>query len=1278
MSISIVRKTKLLIRWLGLVAALLVIGMVLLIFLGRQTIGQLDELRPSIEEFLSSSTGLQVGLGPLSGEWPQLVPIIEIQGIELVDAEQDSVLYLEGMRADLDLFSSIRLKTPIWREFTVDNLQINFVENASGHWRLKGFDGKSNSDLNVILRPFLYSRLIRLKSVTLNLHSFSGQITQIFGDQMLIENDADFHRAQLLLSIEKNDTPAELIVEAYGNPSDLDSFKADGYLNFQEVDFSKSLKIFTKSLMPELSGSIGQSPVKAGGEIWIDIHSGWRIDYWGELSLSEVPLDWLDSEIPPVSDIRTLLTGWYLPGSNWGARLKGLQFDLGGSSIEPIDLLYSQNLGSNWQEFDISINNIDIAILSELLDESKVLSSTVTNSLKSMDPQGNLSTISMGRAQADYYLYANLENCNIEAFKGIPGLKGIDGYLELHSSGGLFHIADTDGFEMLFPKSYREFLTFDQAQGTIYFDWPSEDLLIIRSDHIKTTLPAGDSQLVFSIEQPRRGDIRTPEFNLMIGAYNLDLSQTSVYLPYTMPEKSSNWMRRAIKEGNLKQFGLLFRSGPPKNNYLSRTTQLLFDSEQASVKFNPDWPQLDELKGLFLVDSGTLSAQVLSARLGQAEVDQTRIEYSVKEPLEKRKWIIDGHLKADLSDMINVLVQSPLNKNLGPMANWTYAGETSTKVYIELPAVKDQSKKPITHYQITSKINNAKMAITGSPINLEGLSGDIEFTPQKGIYSENLQSSLWGLPFSTQLFKLQNQQKLSFDTAVSPNNLNRFIDFPWPEIISGNIPIQGTLAKGLGAHSTTTFLDIESGMQGVVVDIPAPIGKSLKQSKPLALRLHFNPSLSKIEGKFGDKLLSDMRLEQGALKRGILSYDRPITFPDQNTLLISAHLPTIDLQLWQPLRELMAQNSQSSKTWETLFDVNLDRWNLSNFQLTDIKATIKPVISGIQTSFTSDFAEGTVTFPRDNKKPANVSLTRLQLPESQNKKLTNMDPRQLMGLDFSVDWLSIAGRDLGSLSFELSPTVSGASFNNISGNILGLKLGIYSEQSPTEFFWNYDGQKHSSKVLGPIEVDNIGDLFSEFEMPQVLDSQSGKLFLDLEWQAEPWALNKENIQGDFKVSLTNGSFYSTPGGAETALKLVGLFNFANWLRRLELDFSDVVNQNLAYDSLDGTLTFDQAVFSLDHPLKMKMPSGRMSMAGDFDMIHETVDARLVATLPVATNLPWLFGLTGGLPAALGVYVTSKLVEKQVDRLSSISYKLSGPWDDVEVAVDAIFAAELPE
>jgi uncharacterized protein YhdP len=127
---------------------------------------------------------------------------------------------------------------------------------------------------------------------------------------------------------------------------------------------------------------------------------------------------------------------------------------------------------------------------------------------------------------------------------------------------------------------------------------------------------------------------------------------------------------------------------------------------------------------------------------------------------------------------------------------------------------------------------------------------------------------------------------------------------------------------------------------------------------------------------------------------------------------------------------------------------------------------------------------------------------------------------------------------------------------------------------------------------------------------------------------------------------------------------------------LQLDFSDVVGQNLAYNDVSGRFAFDQGVAQLVEPLQMQMPSGRMSMAGRFDLMQETLDGQLVATLPVATNLPWVGALMGGLPAALGVYLTGKVLERQVNRLSSISYSLSGDWDDIEVDVDKIFAAAL--
>ena len=1274
---SIARKIKLLTQWLSLVAALLIIGMVILIFVGRQTISQLDELRPSIKSFIASNTGFQVNLGSLSGEWPQLTPIIEIDGVELINAEQESVLSLQGARADLDLFSSLKLGAPIWREFAVDKLEINFVENALGHWQLKGFNGESDSDLDIILQPFLYSHQIRLKSLTVNLRSFSGQKTQLFGRQMLIENDKDFHRAQLSVSVAEDDNPAHLILEAHGHLADLDSFNANGYLKFEELNFSESLKMLTRSLMPDLSKEIDQYSIKAGGEIWLNFHPGGQLDYKGQLSLSRVPLNWLVDDVPAVSDIKTTLSGWYMPGKDWGARLQDLQFDLGSTSIEPINLLYTQQLGSNWQEFDISINHINLELVADLIYETQILSIDVINNLKSIRPSGNISSLSMGRSEAGFYLSANLDGCYMLPYGGSPGLKGVHGYLELTDSNGLFHIADNDGFEILFPKSYQDYLTINQAKGTIYFDWASADQRIVYSDMINAKSEAGDSQLKFSIEQPRRGEKKAAEFNLLIGARNLDLAFTNNYLPYTMPERSSAWVRKAIKEGSLEQFGLLFRSGPPKNNRLSRTMQLLFETENAVIKFNPNWPQLDRLDGLFLVDNGNLSAQIRSANLDRAAVNKTRIEYSVKHPVEQRKWIIDGQLEADLSAMIDILVQSPLNQKLGPMANWNYAGNTTTQLHMELPSyIANKAKPPASSYRVTSLIDNGEMKISGSPITLDNLSGEIEFSSEKGIFSDSLNALLWDKPFTAKLYR-ENQQQMSFATALAPKNLSQFVDFPWSNIISETIAVTGSLFKD-PHHPSKTTLEIKSDMQDVAINLPAPIGKKAEQSQPLELKLHFEPSLSQLEGKLGQHLLSDIRFDQGRLERGVISYDRDLIMPDQDMLLISANLPTIDFTLWQPLSDLMGQRSKRTNPVETVFDLELAQWKVSGIQLSKVSARIKPGPLGFDAVFTSDLADGSVTLFRDSTKPPKIALNRLELSESLVGNSANLDPRLLMPTDFSVDRLSIAGLDVGSLSFELRTEPSGASFNNISGNIFGLQPGIYAAEAPTDFFWGYDGETHISKLVGPVGINNIGDLFSVFGMPQVLDSQSGRLDADLSWRGEPWAMSKENLSGDFKINLVNGNFYRTPGGAGTVLKLVGLFNFANWLRRLQLDFSDVVGQNLAYNSLDGTLSFDQAVLGLDDPLKIQMPSGRMSMAGDFDLMHETVNAQLVATLPVATNLPWLVGLTGGLPAALGVYVTSKLVEKQVDRISSISYELSGPWDDVEVSVNKIFAAELPQ
>ena len=1276
---KIIGKLKPLARGFGLAAILLVIGMIVIIFIGRQSIGQLDQLRPALKTLISSSTGMQVELSPISGEWPNLIPVIELQAVDLLDIDGESVFRLEHGRADLDILKSIQQQTTIWRDLSVEKLELSLVENAQGNWRLKGFVGQSDQDLAIILKPFIYSQLIRLNSIIFNLTSYSGRKIKLYGDQVLIENDVDFHRSQMSLRLEKDGSPAKFILEAYGDPSAGDDFYAKGYLNFEALNITQSLKTFTQSFIPELANTLGHSEIKAGGDIWLDIQPNLGLNFQGDVKLSKIPLNWIDEDIPPISELKTQLKGWYQPARDWGASLQSLKFNWGSKAITPIDMLFIQKLGSNGQDFDVSIDSIDFALLNDLLSQGDIIPDALKNRLSSMNPEGSLSPLSLGRNQKGFYVAANLDDCNMQPYKGFPGLKNIDGYFEIQQSKGLFHIADNDGFEILFPRSYKDYLPINEAMGTIYFDWEFAQQLDVTSDTISTKMEAGDSQVRFSIQQPRQGDDRTPELNLLIGARDLDLSVTEKYLPFTMPQQSSDWVKKSIKSGNLSEFGLLFRGGPPKKNRLSRTMQLLFNTEFAVIEFNSLWPQLNRVDGLFLVDDGRFSARIMSADMGQATLTNTTVRYGDNQTPENKKWIIDGLLDGDLSAMVNILAQSPLEKSLGPMKDWNFSGDTQTLVHLELPTKTNQpSKKQMPQYQVVSRIDNGEMKITGSPISLQNLYAEIEFSDSKGILSDRLTTNLWGQPLNARLFKDNNRQQLSFNTKVKPENLNKFIDIPWDELVTGAIEIDALLANKSNDPKEGFGLDISSNLEGVAINLPAPFAKSKNSLKEFHLKLSFNPTLSKLESNLGELWTSDIYYQKGQFERGSISFNRNDISPKSKQFIIGAYLPTIDIEEWKRVRKLFSANKETSGSPQTEFDLQLDYGQIFGAEFNNISANIKPLSTGTEILFVSDIAAGQVILPMNTSQVPQVNLSKLILENPAESGTSAIDPRNITAVDFSVEQLFLATKELGSVSFEVRPEISGALFSNISGNIFGLNPGSLMSEAPTDFFWGYNGEKHLSKLVGPIGLDNIEKLFDSMSIPPILDSNSGRLDADLLWQDVPWAINKSNLEGELKLNLSEGSFYRDAGGAGTALKLVGLFNFANWLRRLQLDFSDVVGKNLAYDRLDGNLKFDRGMLHIKEPLKLKMPSGRMSIAGDFNMLNETADAQLVATLPVTTNLPWLAGLTGGLPAALGVYVTSKLVEEQVDRLSSISYQLEGSWDDIKVSVDKIFAADLSE
>ena len=110
--------------------------------------------------------------------------------------------------------------------------------------------------------------------------------------------------------------------------------------------------------------------------------------------------------------------------------------------------------------------------------------------------------------------------------------------------------------------------------------------------------------------------------------------------------------------------------------------------------------------------------------------------------------------------------------------------------------------------------------------------------------------------------------------------------------------------------------------------------------------------------------------------------------------------------------------------------------------------------------------------------------------------------------------------------------------------------------------------------------------------------------------------------------------------------------------------------------MKGELFFSNNLLSFAAvPIQVTSPSSKFSMTGAIDMRQSTIDAELIATMPVANNLPWIAALAGGPAAAAGAFIVTRVLGDQFDQLSSAAYSVQGRLDDPQVNFERLFDNE---
>jgi uncharacterized protein YhdP len=288
-------------------------------------------------------------------------------------------------------------------------------------------------------------------------------------------------------------------------------------------------------------------------------------------------------------------------------------------------------------------------------------------------------------------------------------------------------------------------------------------------------------------------------------------------------------------------------------------------------------------------------------------------------------------------------------------------------------------------------------------------------------------------------------------------------------------------------------------------------------------------------------------------------------------------------------------------------------------------------------------------------------------------------PDPLLDLDWS-QWpdmvveiadVKVGKADFGQWSFSVVPRPGTLRVEKLKVKSAVLRIDADDDGAWVEWVRQGDDAGHTS-LHGSVLIHDLDQVFHALGIDPSMNAAESVMSFDLNWPGSPLRPSIEGMQGHVGGSFKNGFIKAGSRTQTGMLKVLSVFNLNTILKRIKLDFSDLRQQGLAFDDAKAKLAVAEGWITLTEPLTINGPSSTIVLQGRVDMINDTLDNRLTVTLPVASSVPWLVALAGGLPAAVGVYIASKVLQKQVNSFTSVVYEISGSTSDPQVKFQRLF------
>jgi uncharacterized protein (TIGR02099 family) len=1291
-------------RFWGLCAFLL-IGLAVVVTIGRELAPQVSHYRSDIEAYLSQRMDVQVRLGGVGLNWEGLSPELRLDGLQITSPDGDAILSVDRGIAEVDLLRTLFNWQLALGHLEFGGVMMGFEQSPEGNWSLRGLAPWSSRDeqidFNDPLDIFLLGHHIEIRDASFSFDFRTGHSSHVQLPHLVLENSGNFHRLRSEVAVDRNRDVLSLVVEAHGDPRRPDSFRASGYVRLQQFELDKAVAALPGRWWDGLPNQEWRKGHLLNLEAWLDISEGMAVATRGWLDIGELPLAF-DQAVATPRRTTANFAGRLMGSGAWQLSLNDIRLEWDELRAPETDLLLSS--AGPGQPVSVQTGRLDLAAWTQVARRADLLTGKARAALDALNPAGALENVKVsiaGTRLNDLSLRANLRDVAIDSWHGAPALERVSGYVEGSPLRGHADVASHAGFSMHYPTILKEPLAFDRATGRVHWQIDLEERTVkLHSGLISVSSEVGEGRGYFTLDLPIEFGSKPEELVVQVGLRGSKAQYHRQFVPYVLPESLIAWLHQSVGEGEVSSGGFLYRGGFSAGSIEHAAIQLFLDVENADLAYHPDWPSLRETDGVVWLDDRRILATVDKARLLDTEVAQGSLLVEALDGGELQLQIA-GRARGDAGDGLRLIRETPLANVVDPelFADWSVSGEMQTRLDMTLPLASGQ---PIFEH-LDMAFSSARLSAAQLGLDISEVQGQVSYRNGEGLRSNGLAGVLWGNPVQASLVPNADSVAVTLDGRASIDKLQEWSGRPELAFLHGDAAVTARLKIPFGtATRVVPTLEIDSDLQGVAIDLPQPFGKHSDESRPLSFRLPLAREALHAEFSYDDQVRGQMEFSSGHLLRaGVGLGGVAASLPAQGGLSVQGRLSNIELTEWRAtLDRYLALGAADdvlggpNADWARIFDLEIDRFAYGELVATDLKLSGTGTAGRWRIAMDSHMVAGEAVLYQDKRQPLLLELEHLRLPEPEPEMpdylkpflvepdrqsgdlLAQMDPRRLPAINFAVREFSVGEDNFGTWSFQLRPTQTGVVLSQVIGSVRGGQLIGQQLGQGAELHWeNIDGQVRS-RFAGRFVTANLGSVLQQWNQPHLLDSESSLFDAQLSWTGSPAAISLTSLRGDISMGIKRGTFIRGAGEASTGsalLELLAFFNFDTWLRRLRLDFSDLNRAGTAFETLEGVLRFDQGKVYMDTPVVVNSNSSRFQMAGAVDLVKSELDTKLVATIPVGGNLTFVAALTGmGLPAVAGMWLISKVFEEQIGKMSSLSFHVTGPLDDPEMDFVRLF------